>query len=338
MSPLAPDDLNKLRSEELLELRFCELPISVRDSPIERRVARLFEELDDRELLRPHVWLSEEWFTPDGVSGFAIPFYLAHPRLTRLERVMMFEAEGDAEDECMRILRHEAGHALANAFRLQRTRQWKKLFGSNSIAYPQWYRPSLTSRDFVLNLNAWYAQAHPAEDFAETFAVWLRPASDWRARYKGWNALNKIEYVHHVMMAMRGRSSEGRRQEVEPLSNNRKTLGEHYLKKREFYAPEWPDSYDRNLARVFSTQAGPESPSASQVLRSVRREVCASVTARTGMHPYTVDHIMNDIIRRSRELGLRRRFSERETRRKVDALLTNQVRHALKTGYRRIPL
>jgi hypothetical protein len=338
MSLLATNDLNKLRPEEILELRFCDLPLSVRDSQIEQRVDRLYGELDERELPRPHVWLSEEWFTPDGVCGFAIPFYLAHPRLTRLERVMMFEAEGDAEDECMRILRHEAGHALANAFRLQRTRPWKKLFGSNSIAYPQWYRPSLTSRDFVLNLNAWYAQAHPAEDFAETFAVWLRPSSDWRSRYKGWNALHKLEYVHHAMMAMRGRSTQGRRREVEPLSSNRKTLGEHYLKKREFYSPEWPDSYDRSLARVFSAQPTGKNPSASQVLRSVRREVCASVTARTGMHPYTVDHIMNDIIRRSRELGLRRKFSERETRLRVDALLTNQVRQALKTGYRRIPL
>lgn len=331
-------NLDRLRHEHILELRFSDLQVRIAGTRLEERIERLYQELDTRQLPRPHVWLSEEWFTPDGVAGFAIPFYLAHPRLVRLERVMMLEAEGDNEEECMRILRHEAGHALANAFFLHRRKAWADLFGSIRVAYPLWYRPSLLSRNYVLHLDAWYAQAHPAEDFAETFAVWLKPGDDWKSRYEGWPALRKLEYVDQVMYDLRGRKPLVRRREIEPLRSNRKTLAEHYLKKRAFYAPEWPDSYDRNLGRVFSRDAGDGTPPASQFLRNVRREVCRTVSQRTGMHPYTVDHILKDMIRRSRELRLRVAIPESEARERIGKVLMNQVRQVLKTGYRRIPL
>jgi hypothetical protein len=168
--------LNRLTDEQLLDLRFCDLQLSIEGTRIGQRFAKLCRELQARRLaFRPHVWLSEEWFTPDGVPGFAIPFYLAHPRLIKLERNQMLQVEGDSEAECMRILRHETGHAIANAHRLHARRSWADTFGSPRVAYPDWYKPQPNSRDYVLNLDAWYAQSHPAEDFAETFAVWLRP-------------------------------------------------------------------------------------------------------------------------------------------------------------------
>ena len=161
---------------------------------------KLYRELNARSIaFKPHVWLGEEWFTPDGVAGFAIPFYLAHPRLMKLERAQMLEVEGASEGECMRILRHEAAHALGNAFRLHSRRSWKDIFGSYRVDYPEWYQPQPGSRDYVLNLDAWYGQAHPAEDFAETFAVWLKPGNNWRRQYEGWGALRKLEYVDSLM-------------------------------------------------------------------------------------------------------------------------------------------
>src|SRR5688572_33484676 len=97
----------------------------------------------------------------------------------------MLEVEGGNDTECMRILRHEAGHALDTAFRLHFKRQHRELFGSFAQPYPDFYKPKPKSRKYVLHLPAWYAQAHPAEDFAETFAVWLSPRSQWRRRYRG---------------------------------------------------------------------------------------------------------------------------------------------------------
>ncbi len=138
----------------------------------------------------------------------------------KLERKQMLEVEGGTDPECMRILRHEAGHALDTAFRLHFKRQWRELFGSFAQPYPDFYKPKPKSRNYVLHLRAWYAQAHPAEDFAETFAVWLTPRSRWRRRYKGWPALRKLEYIDDVMQELAGTKPRNRtRTKVEPLSS-----------------------------------------------------------------------------------------------------------------------
>ena len=114
------------------------------------------------------------------MPGVAIPFYLAHPRLEQLERAQMLEVEGGTPDWCMKILRHEAGHAIDNAYKLRQRRRRQQVFGPSYMQYPKYYTPKPYSKSFVLHLDSWYAQSHPDEDFAETFAVWLNPDSDWR--------------------------------------------------------------------------------------------------------------------------------------------------------------
>src|SRR5262249_46152809 len=135
-----------------------------------------------------------------------IPFYLAHPRLIELEKKMMLEAEGETDDWCMRLLRHEAGHAICYAYHLQRKPGWKKLFGDPAQEYPETYRFRPYSKNYVRHLEQCYAQFHPDEDFVETFAVWLTPGLDWRQQYKGWGALQKLEFVDKLMGGVRGLS------------------------------------------------------------------------------------------------------------------------------------
>src|SRR5262245_20177629 len=158
--------------ERLLELRLCDLDLRIEGTALEERIAELNRELELRGLgFRTHVYRADEWFCPDGVPGIAIPFYLAHPRLERLELAQMLEVEGGTRDWCMRILRHEAGHAIENAYLLRRRRRRQELFGKSTQPYPDYYAPRPYSRSFVTHLDAWYAQSHPDEDFAETFAV-----------------------------------------------------------------------------------------------------------------------------------------------------------------------
>jgi hypothetical protein len=188
--------------ERLLQLRMKDLGLTIDGTWLEEMVEKLYDELDARGIrMRPHVWLSDEWFSPAGVPGFAIPFYLAHPRLRRLERSQMLDVEGASRAEGMRIMRHETGHALQHAYALHRRRRWQQRFGKSSTRYPEYYRPNPSSKRYVQHLRLWYAQSHPDEDFAETFAVWLAPRSDWRARYRGWGALRKLEYVDELMSA-----------------------------------------------------------------------------------------------------------------------------------------
>lgn len=330
---------HRLSDEHLLDMRICDLNLTIKGSFLEPHIRRLYSELNERSIrFKPHVWLSEEWFSPDGVPGIAIPFYLAHPRLMKLERKQMLEIEGGTDTECMRILRHEAGHALDTAYRLHFRARWRILFGSFAQPYPDFYKPKPKSRNFVLHLPAWYAQAHPAEDFAETFAVWLSPRSRWRRRYKGWPALRKLEYTNDLMRELAGAKPRNRtRTKVEPLSAIRTTLREHYRSKREKYDFDWPANYDRELLRIFSDDPRHKrKPSAASFLRKIRRDVRQLVADGTGVHQYTIDHVLQNMIDRCNDLRLRAAAPARETRRKVMIVLTVQVMNVLHSGYHRI--
>ena len=294
--------------ERLLDVRIRDLGLTLEGTWVEACIDRLYRELDKREIaLRPHCWLSDEWFSPRNVPGIAIPFYLVHPRLIRLERSMVLEAEGSSRVECMRILRHEAGHAIQHGYRLHRRPTYQRLFGRSSTKYPSSYRPNPASRRFVQHLRAYYAQAHPDEDFAETFAVWMQPRSRWRKRYEGWGALRKLEYVDALMEELRGERPPVRsRARVAPISQLTSTLRDYYEEKRAFYAVDFPSTYDRELCRVFS--ASPKYADRELASRFISRHakaIRALVARWTGESEFTIDQLLRDMIGRSRVLKLR---------------------------------
>jgi Putative zinc-binding metallo-peptidase len=308
----------RLSDEKLLELRFCDLKLSLKRSPLARRVQRLYAELENRGIhFRPHVWLSEEWFSPDGVPGIAMPFYLAHPRLERLERRIMREAEGGNARWLMRILRHEAGHALDNAYRLRRRKCWREVFGPASLPYPHRYRARPGSRRYVHHLGEWYAQAHPTEDFAETFAVWLKPNSDWRRTYAGWPAFHKLSLVEDLMTSICDVTPPVRnRARIEPIERDTRTLADHYRKKlarRQHYRRGLADDL---LRKIFSAHR----PSARAVractfLRALKPSMIAAIAREAGVERYTVQQIVRMIIERSERLTLYVRGSRRHASR-----------------------
>ncbi len=327
-----------LPDEQLLQLRLKDLKVSIERTWLARCLRDLHGELEQRGLrIRPHAWISNEWFSPDDTPGIAIPFYLAHPRLMRLERKMMIDVEGGTVPECMRILRHEAGHVVQVSYQLQRHRRWQQLFGRSSTRYPDYYRPNPGSRRYVQHLPLWYAQSHPDEDFAETFAVWLTPRSSWRRRYAGWPALKKLEYVDELMGEIAGkRPLVTRRLHVEPLSRLTQTLSEHYEKKRAHYAVGHPATYDRDLLRLFSDDPRhSRSPAASAFLRSHRAMIRQIVSKWTGEYQLTLDAVFDDMIGRCRELNLRAVGSERQLRMEFIVLLTAKTVHSLYSPSRR---
>ena len=306
-----------------------------------RRVQRLHRELQAHDIVAlPHAWLSEEFFNPDGVLGFAIPFYLAHPRLMRLERTQMLEVEGAGEAECRRIFRHEAGHAIDEAYGLHTRERYRLLFGNPNEPYPTAYRPHPESRDYVINLANWYAQAHPVEDFAETFAIWLNPHIDWRSDYKRWPALEKLEYVDELMREIAGRPPfAADKSEIEPLSELRHTLAEHYAEKRKYFAWTWPANYDQDLRRIFSDDLkDAEAPHATRFLRRVRAQLRTRIADGTGVHAYAVDQLLRQMIARSEKLGLRVIEPPAATVEKLLVMLTIQTASVLQTGYPKVAL
>jgi len=333
-----PAEWASLPDEELLNLRMCDLPVQIDDSLAER-TAQLRQELEAAGLRAPiHFYLSDEWFTPDGATAIAIPFYLAHPRLAKLEEAQMLEVEGGEYEWCMRILRHEAGHALDNAFKLRRRQQRRAIFGSSRAPYPESYIPRPYSKSFVLHLDAWYAQSHPDEDFAETFAVWLTPTSDWRQRYKDWPALKKLEYMDALMRSVHDKTPAlNNPEEIEPLRRLRKTLRQHYRTKRRHYGVDYPNFYDRDLRRLFSD--APEfagNVTAAQFIGRIRKATRRAVASWTGIYQYTIDQVIEDMIARSRELKLRLAVPEEQARQEFTVLLTVQTMNHLHSGGHRL--
>ena len=309
-----------LPQKDLLRVRLRDLRVQIDGTWIEEGLADLYDDLARRDLrFRPHAWLSYDWFVPDTVPGIAIPFYLAHPRLMTLERKMMLEVEGGTRAEMMKILRHECGHALDNAFRLSRESDRQEIFGSSSRRYPDHYRPNPASRHFVRNIRLYYAQSHPLEDFAETFAVVLASRSGgWKKTYEGWPAMRKLEYVDALLERLRGRRPLIRNRATdEPLSSLSMTLGEYYEEKRGRYTLSYPDIYDRDLRRLFSDDPKHHRRElASSFLRRNRTEIRKLVANWTGEYQFTLDQVLGDMIGRSRELKLR--VAAPETRLKID--------------------
>ena len=336
--PLVLEDAN---DETLLATRFCHLPLQVEGTLIARRLKRLHRELQAHNIVAlPHVWLSEEFFNPDGVLGFAIPFYLAHPRLMRLERTQMLEVEGAGEAESRRIFRHEAGHAIDEAYGLYNRQRYRLLFGDAAAPYPTFYKPHPESTDYVINLANWYAQAHPLEDFAETFAIWLNPYVDWRGEYMHWPALEKLKYVDELMREIAGLAPiTVDKSEIEPLSALRHTLAEHYAKKRQHFAWTWPANYDQDLRRIFSDDPkDANAPPATGFLRRVRPLLRTRIAEGTGMHTYAVDQLLRQMIARAQKLELRVIDPPAPTLEKLLVTMTVQITAVRRTGYPKVAL
>lgn len=294
--------------EELLDLRFCELKLSLEHGPLAPAVEQLQQELSDKRVaFRPHVWISSEWFSPDGVAGLAVPFFLAHPRLTALERRQMSYVEGGSPAECMRLLRHETGHAIDTAYGFFRRAGYRQLFGRTRSPYNSYYSPRPSSEAYVHNLARWYAQSHPSEDFAETFAVWLNPRSRWRQRYQGRPALDKLVYVDDLMREVGGRAPRRViRERVESLPQLTETLSEHYVLKRRHYSFGRSKFYDSALIKLFPPpRPYTRAERASVFMTRQRTKIVDLALAKTRFDRYSVSQGLFEMVLRSRRLGLR---------------------------------
>jgi hypothetical protein len=295
------------KDEELLALRICDLGVRIEHSELNPRIEQLDRELAARGVsLRPDCYLGDEWFSPEGVPAISIPFYLAHPRLKALELHQMLEVEGGTADWCQMLLRHECGHAADHAYRFSSRSDWRDVFGSPETEYaPETYTPRPYSKSFVLHLPNWYAQAHPDEDFAETFAVWLAAApEDWRQRYCGWKALEKLEYVHCLMNEVAASPpsvTRGRR--ISEARKLRTTLARYYAGRRKLYAEDFPDFYDADLRTIFGN-GEPGGEPAAAMMRRHRRALIASIVQWTGQRKYTVSMLVRKLMLRCRELKL----------------------------------
>jgi hypothetical protein len=325
-------DWASLSDEQLLERRISTLGLRLEGTALEPLVKQLYDELSARGLVfHPPCHIGDEWFVPIGIPVIFIPFFLVHDRLRALERKMMLEVEGDTTEWCMKLMRHEAGHAYMYAYRLTRKKKWRELFGQTSYEEtPDTYRPRPFSRSYVVHLEDWYAQSHPDEDFAETFAVWLTPQLDWRRRYAGWRALEKLQYVDRLMRSLAGKppahTPAYRVADYDCLNVKLKT---YYARKRKLYEDAYPNFYDADLRQLF---AAPDGLKASDYLRRRRRRLLNAVCQWTNEKKFRVNQLLGRFIHRCDELGLHAPNDDPQQDFRVSAFITTLVMNYLFTG------
>ena len=313
MCPSADEWENELR--ELLGRRISDLGLSLHGSPVEPLVERLHWELEQHGIpFLPPVYLSDEWGCPEGTPLIGVPFYLADPRLSRIEQRMAMEVEGEAE--IMRILRHEAGHAINYAYRLYDRPDWRQTFGPYSRPYRERFRADPFSRAYVRHLPGWYAQKHPDEDFAETFAVWLSPDLDWRHEYAGWDALTKLEFVDRLMRELRDAGvppSPVPAEDDVPVEAMRHTIAEHY-EVGDSVPVQDERHFDGDLRTLFASSGeAPKGEPAAAFIRRHRREIVSRIAYWTGETATVVRTFVDLLTERSSTLELRVRGLEAST-------------------------
>ncbi|MEJ7812630.1 MAG: putative zinc-binding metallopeptidase [Gemmatimonadaceae bacterium] len=303
----------------LLSRRISELGLAIPGTLVERLTTQLYEELAAKGLaFRPPIYLSDQWGCPDDTPVIGVPFYLADPRLSRIEEEVAVEVESELDS--MRFLRHEAGHAFNYAYRLYNRADWRQQFGPYSRPYRDRYRVDPLSRQFVRHILGWYAQKHPDEDFAETFAVWLTPDTNWREVYAGWPALAKLEYVDGVMVEVGAEAPDVLAPTPDdlPVESMDYTVEDHYRENDEALPISDERHFDGDLRTIFALptateEARDERETAARFLREHRREVVRRISYWTGEGAAMVRRFVDMLAERADALDLRVRDRESST-------------------------
>ncbi len=338
MGNLTEQELNSLSEDDLLRLRIRDLPLDISQSDVYPWISKVLEEFKSLGFsMGPKVYFGDEWFSPEGVVAISVPFFLAHPRLRTLEKKYILECEGESEAEFSRLFRHELGHAFDHAFRISKRKKWAEIFGSPKKEYhPETYRPRPYSKNFVRHLARWYAQAHPDEDFAETFAVWLDPESNWKVRYKNWGAYKKLLYMDELAKEFSGRAltvPKGRLMSDARYLDS--TLKRYYLRKQKAFEEEYPTFYDRDLLRIFAERSK-ELKGAQKAWKFMiknRRAIIRSIAHWTGEKKVTIEGLIARLTERCRKLDLVVVRSEAETSLELSGYLATLVSNYLFTGH-----
>ncbi len=324
-----------MEREELLATRICDLPLSIKNSWVQRCITKLYQELEAKDLkLKPHVWISDDWFSPDGTPGFAIPFFILYPRLIALETEMIGEAEGGDRAWCMMLMRHEVGHCIDNAFHLRKNKRRQLLFGLTSTPYPDSYKPNVRSRQYVRHLDGHYAQAHPDEDWAETFAVWLTPRSAWRKVYADWPAIKKLNLLNDMMMDIQGtKPIVNNRNRMDNISKIKMTLGDYYKDKRKKLGLNKSSPFKSDLKKIFSPKG---ELSAWRFVNESKGQIIGQVAKNTRLQHYKIKRMLREVQDTCRQENLKVNKHLGESRKQLIDLMTKKSEGFMKSTSPRI--
>jgi len=304
-----PFEMTPPEAQEILRKPIKDLGLKIEGSPVEGYVQQLYDELAAAGLqhFRPACYLTDEWGCPSEEPVIGIPFYLADRRVGAFERAVN---DMEEEPEIMMYMRHEAGHAYNYAYEFYQTAEWRDIFGPFRRPYRDEYRFTPFSKQYVRHIAGWYAQKHPDEDFAETFAVWLTPGSNWKKKYAAWGAIRKLEYVNRLGHDVADKHP------IRPLGEIDYDVGGMEATIEEFYREHIVEeeeaisqlALDTDLADIFpalTSKGTAELKPAAELIASRRRELIDKVYYWTGVKRPLIKQLVESIERRVAEQELR---------------------------------
>jgi hypothetical protein len=309
-------------SPEILGRRICDFDLKIEGRPLEKVIGRFREELRAREITRlsPVFYLTDEWGVPEGTVAIGMPFYLADDELMKVQRSRRAGlVEGESDEDVLRYLRHEMGHVVNYAYRLYATAEWIRLFGSMSRPYTDTYPVVPFSPDFVRHLPGGYAQKHPDEDWAETFAVWMTPDLDFRERYADSpGALAKLEYCAATLASLREVAPEVTSTEIDYDTREIRATVQELYEEIDLGDAKIPRSLDGDLLLVFAArgplQAGAAARpgDAAALLKRHRAFLASAVYRWTGVDPSLVLPLVSHLAARAAALKIQYPRGERD--------------------------
>ncbi len=324
-----------IKNTAILNSPLCKLDLQFKGSLVAECIQIVQRELKDKGInFNFHYWISDDWFCPDGISGIAIPFYLLNPQITKLEKEYVGFVEGITKDECLKLIRHEVGHAIDNAYELRNCFQRKEIFGDSNTKYPKEYIRKPFSKNFVKHLSENYAQAHPDEDWAETFAVWLTPDSNWKRKYSTWKAINKLNYVDQKMNSLKGKRPLSLcRDTVDEIQTLGITLRTYLNRKSKLKRKYQTPIFNNNIKRVFTTGS---KTNALNFIKANEKDLCLKVAKATNQYHYIVRDVLKELKSECKKNKLTLRKPARETRTSLVNLLSKSTLLYIKQGKNKV--
>ena len=314
---------------DLLKLQLRHLPLQDVEERLQFYKSQLQKELRKKGIhFDFHIWVSDDWFCPDGIPGFAVPFYLFHPELMKLHKQKTGLVEGRSDAEILKLMRHELGHAIDNAFGLRKNKERKAVFGDSKKEYPEFYSPQKYSRSYVNYLGDNYAQSHPDEDFAETFAYWLDPKKQWKKKKFSKVLTEKLKLMNQLMKELENKKPILKNKYRDTAIDKQKiTLGEFYLRVLKQPQHQTYKKLDQNITKVFKKHSQDGIPVA-QYLKTNGEKISDQLSEQEGVYQYETIRGLNILIRRVKSLGLR--ASRTDLKSKTPSLIQWNFRYLYK--------
>lgn len=296
--------LEQLERQILLNLPLNCLPLNLESAPFKKAVFRLKRDILNKRLnFFPHIWVSTDWFCPDGSCGVAVPFYLFNPTLMSMEKEKMGFVEGENYDQILKLLRHETGHAFENLYGTRSHPLRKAVFGhSKSKTYPASYKPRVFSNRYIHHLGEGYAQSHPDEDFAETFATWLAyTRQQWQYKYRtSKHVLQKLSVIENLVKYSQSRSplKSCTYNEYEPIQKEKKTLKAYFQEKARRLKPSLslearkvlkdlkPSSHSLNRSYIYDLD---------QYFKKNKSKMIQDIASSIGIYQYQASQLLKPL-------------------------------------------